>query len=141
MASLIRFKIKSRVSWTLLFKNKRHSNLQFPVHVFWIASLSSPNFWFPELYLLDAAVCLCNELLSPICLLSPNHTNIDNFKLLIRKHSKTSLVKIPLIWVLDNQGSSSMISPPGRVSYHAVKLSHAVFILWPTSVAYTNNSF
>jgi len=48
-------------------------------------------------------------------------------------------MQTPLIWVLNNPGSSSMISPPGSVCYHA-KLSHAVIILCPTSVVYTNNS-
>jgi len=70
-----------------------------------------------------------------------HYTSIVHFKFLIRKHSKTSLVQPPLIWVLNNQGRSGLISPPGRVCYHAAKLSHAVFILRPTSVAYTNNSF
>jgi len=49
-------------------------------------------------------------------------------------------VQTPLTWVMNNPDSSSLISPPGHVCYHAVKLSHAVIILCPTSV-YTNNSF
>jgi len=43
MASLIRFKIKSRVSCTLLFKNKWHSNLQLPIHVFVTPTSLSPS--------------------------------------------------------------------------------------------------
>jgi hypothetical protein len=48
-------------------------------------------------------------------LLPPNHTRIVSLKFLIIKHSKTSLVQTPLIWVLNNTGCSSLISPPEDV--------------------------